>query len=264
MPTSCARKVAVNAVALCWLCIALPASAQDALAAARAKLDAARFAEAVRLYDQIAEADEGLDRDGLMRLLRDRALARAALRDREGARLDLAALFSLDPNAELGPEAPPSLRRLADEVRAESPGRLTLRAEAVPVEGGFEIRTEVESDPAQLVRSVRVLELGDGGVQTHTGREVRIETEGQLRYVVEAIGGGGAVLASVGTPSAPRTVGSIPLAPRMVPDSSDDDTGLWVGIGIGTGIVAAVAVAIAIVLTVPSDETQPSFPMEIP
>src|SRR5690606_31181257 len=109
----------IASVALASLVLARPATAgaQDPLAAARAQLDAARFADAVRLYDELAAGSSGLDRDSLARLLQERALARAALRDRDGARADLVALFSLDPDAQLGDEAPPSLRRVADEVR---------------------------------------------------------------------------------------------------------------------------------------------------
>lgn len=253
----------MSALALASLGVALPAVAQDPLATARAELDSARFAEAVRLYDEIAAAESGLDRDSLVRLLRDRALARAALRDHDGARADLAALFSLEPDAELGSEAPPSLRRLADQVRAASEGPLELRAEAIPVDGGFEIRAEVD-DPAGLVREVRVLELTESGVQAHTGPVVRIATSGQLRYLVEAVGGGGAIVASIGTPSTPRTVGSaLVAAPPMAPAAGGDDSGLWIGVGVGAGVAVALAVVLAVVLAVPSDQTQPSFPMEV-
>jgi hypothetical protein len=256
-------------LAIALLVLAQPAlaGAQDPLAAARAQLDAARFADAVRLYDELAEARSGLDRRSLARLLQERALARAALRDRDGARADLVALFSLDPDAELGDEAPPSLRRIADEVRARGVEPLALRAEASPVQGGFEIRAEVDHDPAELVREIRVIELRDGGVETHTGAAVRIETSGQLRYMVEAVGGGGAVVASVGTLDAPRTIGSMGTAsaPAIVGTGTvaSDDTALWIGIGVGAGVAVALAVVLGVVFGVPSDETQPGFPMEI-
>lgn len=254
-------------LAIASLLLARPAVAQDPLAAARAQLDAARFADAVRLYDELAAGSSGLDRDSLARLLQERALARAALRDRDGTRADLVALFSLDPDAELGDEAPPSLRRMADEVRREGIEPLALRAEASPIEGGFEIRSEVDHDPASLVREIRVIELTEGGAETHTGAVVRIETSGPLRYMVEAVGGGGAVVASVGTLEAPRTIGSTGATsaselagPTAV---AGDDTPLWIGIGVGAGVAIALAVVLGVVFGVPSDQTQPGFPMEI-
>lgn len=268
MSTDRARAWCVTAaLVLAGLGAAAPVSAQDPLTAARAQLDAARFADAVRLYDELAAGSSGLDRDSLARLLQERALARAALRDRDGARADLVALFSLDPDAELGDEAPPSLRRVADEVRAGGVEPLALRAEANPVAGGFEIRAEVDHDPAQLVREIRVLELTDGGVETHTGPVVRIETAGPLRYVVEAVGGGGAVVASIGALGAPRTIGSAgaTAAPGIVVPGggAGDDTALWIGIGVGAGVAIALAVVLGVVFGVPSDQTQPAFPMEI-
>jgi hypothetical protein len=243
-------------------------SAQDPLAAARAQLDAARFADAVRLYDELEAGSSGLDRSALTRLLHDRALARAALRDRDGARADLVALFSLDPEAELGDEAPPSLRRMADEVRAGGIEPLEIHAEASPVDGGFEIRAEVAHDPAGLVREIRVLELTGAGVERHTGPVVRIETTGELRYVVEAVAGGGAVVASLGAPGAPRTIGSTGATSSAAIDASSaaaagDDTGLWIGIGVGAGVAVALAVVLTVLFTVNSDQTQPGFPMEL-
>lgn len=252
-----------SACLILGLAVCGSASAQDPLSAARAELDAARFEDALRLYDALASADAGLDRGALVRLLRDRALARAALRDHDGARADLTALFSLDPEAQLGDEAPPSLRVLAEEVRTQTGAPLAVRAEASPVDGGYVIRTEVEGDPAGVLREIRIRELRDGGVETHTGERVHVATDGALRYVVEAVGWGGAVVASIGTPTSPRIIGpaASPMAPP--PPDGDDDVGLWVGVGVGAGVAVALAVVLAVVLTMPSDTTQPGVPMEV-
>ena len=112
-----------------------------------------------------------------------------------------------------------------------------------------------------------MIELRDGGVETHAGAAVRIEASGQLRYMVEAVGGGGAVVASVGTLDAPRTIGSMGTAsaPAIVGTGTvaSDDTALWIGIGVGAGVAIALAVVLGVVFGVPSDLTQPGFPMEI-
>ncbi len=257
-------RFALGALLLSLAAAAHPAAAQyarDPLAAARAELDAARFAEAVRLYDQLAAADTGLDRDSLVRLLGDRALARNALRDTAGARADLQALFAIDPDATFGEEAPPSFSRLASEVRASS-SPLSLQAEASTTPNGFEVRCRVSGDPANLVRSVRVLALRDGDVQTYEGPVAVIPGSGELRYAVEAVSWGGAVVARLGTATEPRTVGSAVLAP--VAASGGDDTPLWIGLGIGAGVAVAIAVVLTIFFTTTSDVTQPGIPMEIP
>jgi plasmid stabilization system protein ParE len=239
------------------------AMAQDAFSEARAALDEARFADAVSLYDQAAAARQGLDRGSLVRLFRERALARGALRDIEGAREDLLALFSLDPSAHLGDEAPPSLARLAEEVRASVRGPLAVTAEASATGDGYEVSARVERDPASIVREIRIIELLDGGVETHAGPVVRIESDLELRYVVEAISYGGAVVASLGTPTEPRTLRREDVAAAEIAQTGDD-SGAWIGLGVVAGVVVvAVAVTLALIFTLPSGNTQVGFPMEL-
>lgn len=250
------------ACSLIVMSFASRAVAQDALNEARAALDEARFAEAVTLYDAAAAESQGLDRGSLVRLFRERALARGALRDNERARQDLRALFSLDPSAQLGDEAPPSLAQLAEQVRASVREPLALTAEASAAAEGYEVRVVVEGDPVSIVREIRVLELQDGGVVTHAGPVAHIEGGDELRYVVEAISYGGAVVASVGTPTDPRVVRRERVSSE--PTAEGDDTGTWIGLGVAAGVVAvALAVTLALIFTLPSGDTQIGFPMEL-
>lgn len=257
-------------VGLCvWLSSPPAVCAQgsgDPLAAGRAEMEAARFSEAVRLFDEVAAAGSGLDAVLLAELLQQRALARSALRDAEGARADLAALLSLQPDAQLGDEAPPSLRRLVEEARDLVSGPLAIEAEATRIPDGFEVRVQAQNDPGQLVRTIRVLELGDGGVEVHEGNPARIVGEGDLRYIVEAIGPGGAIVARLGTPAEPRELRSSMLAASEVAEGSGvaesggDDLALWIGLGAGAALVIGAVLSIVLLVT-PSDQTRLLSPM---
>ncbi|MBX3274593.1 MAG: hypothetical protein KF729_30285 [Sandaracinaceae bacterium] len=256
-------RVATSAAWL-TLVLSLPAAAQDAagaLEAARAEMAGARFAEAAARLDAAAAAPDGLDRPALVTLLRLRALARHALRDADAARADLVALLSLEPGATLGAEAPPSLTRALEEARASSGPGLRVDAEASRSAGGFTVSSRASGDPAGLVRRLRVLALREDTVEPHEGARVEIAGEGTLRYVVEAIGPGGAVLATAGTPSAPRELRAEPArvaAPRAASEEGGDDTALIVGIGAGAAaVIAGVAIALAILLAVPDTRVLP-------
>ena len=252
-----------------WLALALslPAAvaAQDpagAIATARAEMAAARFAEATARLDAAAAAPDGLDRAALVALLRRRALARHALRDPAAAHADLVALLSLDPDATLDAEAPPSLTRALEEARASSGPALRVEAEATRSPGGFTVRSRVSGDPAGLVRRLRVLALRDATVEPHEGARVEIAAQDTLRYVVEAIGPGGAVLVTLGTPTAPREIRA-PLARAAASrdaadDGGGDDTALVVGLAAGAvALSAGLAIALAILLAVPDTRVLP-------
>jgi hypothetical protein len=240
------------------------ARAQDPLAAARAELEAARFSEAVRLYDTAYGAPSGLDRASLLRLLRERALARSALRDTDGARRDLVALFSLDQGAQFGSEAAPSFMRLIDEARASVREPLSLAVEALRIDGGYRIVVRAAGDRSGLARSVRVSVLTENGVETFAGPVAEILRDGDLRYVVEAIGPGGAVVASLGSIDAPQEARAGDLPGVLDGTGGGDDPAPWIAIGIGAGVVLlAVGVALAVFFSVTSDLTRPIGPMEI-
>jgi hypothetical protein len=240
-------------------------SAQSDLERARAAFDRADFEEAVAAYDAATRGD-GLSRADVIALLEGRAIARHASRDVAGAEADLSALLSLDPERPLGEAAPPALQRAFGRLRGEVRGTLSVASEATAIPDGFAVNVRVTDDVASLVREVRVRWEHQGAWRTEVGREVRVPSGAHLRYYVEAIGPGGAVIASDGSAGDPHTSGTpivVPNEPRAV-ISRGDDTGLHVGLTIGIGVVlAAVAVVLAVVLTMPA-RTQPSAPMELP
>lgn len=255
------------ALLVCAAWSASAVEAQDALAEAAAAFERAAFADAVEAYDRAAAGD-GLERGEVLALLEGRALARHAARDHAGAERDLAALLSLEPEATLGEMAPPALQRAFARLRGEVTGALAMTSEAARVPDGFVVRARVQNDVESLVRAVHVYWQSEGEWEHAEGREVRVVAGSTLRFYVEALGPGGAVLARHGSADAPERAAAIeggasPVEAPMEPVS--DDSGLWIGVGVGIGVavLAAVAVVIAVVLAPPAG-TQPSAPMVLP
>ncbi len=248
-----------------FLLSATPAEAQ--LDEAQDHFAAAEFEAAVRAYERAEEGE--LTRDELVGLLRGRALAQAALgRDSEAER-DMRALLSIEPGAELGLEAPPSLQRRFDALRADSGGALSVESSALPTSGGWRIRVNIEDDPGRLERQTIVYVREGGEFVPHEARRGRVrlsDLEGQdLEYYVEVFGPGEVVLAREGARSdplvidAPQSDVASPIPPI---EEEEDRTLLWVGIGAGA---AAVVIAVIIAVAVSgSSSTQPSIPMEVP
>ncbi|MGE0786529.1 MAG: hypothetical protein AB7S26_12735 [Sandaracinaceae bacterium] len=232
--------------------------AQDRIDEAVDATQEARFEDAERLYSEAAAASDGLDRDAVLRILRGRATVRSALQNVDGARSDLSALLALDPAARFD-NATPSMRRLVEEVRPRSPP-LGVEIEASHSPRGFEIASRVVGGARSVVRTIRVRELGPAAAGTiHEGERVTIPGDGELRYVVEVIGWGGAVLLREGSLASPRIAregGDALSAP-----ADGDDTGVWIGVGVGAGIAIAVAVVLAVTLS-PSGRTQLRGPIE--
>lgn len=237
----------------------------QALEGARAHFDAARFQEAIEAYDR-AEQRDSFTLDELQALYEGRARAKQATGDDPGARRDLQALLSLAPDHDLGPGTPPALLRLHDEVRAQIGGRLSIQTSAVPVPEGWVLGGEIRGDVASITRSVRLQYQGDDGIwRTATGPEVLAPPSSRLRFLAEAIGPGGAVLASEGSRDAPREVnrpGAIE-EPIVTAPTPVDRRPLFIGLGAGA---AALVVLIVLIVAAPYGDSgsRPSRPMEIP
>ncbi|MGE0789949.1 MAG: hypothetical protein AB7S26_30020 [Sandaracinaceae bacterium] len=252
-------------IATSWL---IPGSAlADDLDDARAMVERAEFAAAIDAFDRVDHGD-GLDRDGAVRLLEGRALAAHAARRRETVDRDLRALLSLEPLYRFDERAPPSLRSALEELRESIVDRVDIVARAETVGDAIEIRTELRHDVASLVRAVRVYVDDDAGGWT---MEERAPTAGPLevaarpvvRYRVEAIGPGGAVVAHSGTIDEPRVVRAALGDDPVAPPSGGDDTGLIVGLTVGAVVLVAAAVIVSVLfVTMQEPGFQLSIPME--
>ncbi len=229
----------------------------------------ANFEGALAAFEQ-AEAGGGLDRATLVRLLEGRVLAHHGLGHRAAMERALAELAALDPRHTFGPEVPPEVTvRFAQIVEAAG-GGLAVQVRLLHGEEGYELVARPVRAPSGLVRQVRVLaRRGDASWREGLGGVTFGDLpDGEVvRYLVEIVGPGGAVLAReegqrrVGreeageaergasdateperAPSARRS----PLAPapsRAEDDDSSGGGGLWIGLGVGAALLAAGAVA---------------------
>lgn len=249
-----------------------PLVAQDARASlteAGRLLDQARFEDAQRAFDVALEATRGLDRAAVLEALRGRATASYARRDADGARRDLRALLSLEPALRLDRTAPPGLRRLLEEVRGEA-SVLDVRASAEAYPGGIELRAE---STGELVRHLRVHHDGGEGHWQSEGARARVSSLDVVRYYVEAVGPGGAVIATYGSrerplfgePGAPLP-GMSGMSGAAEPGSGDVDPPQrrWpVAVGVIAGILVVGAVVSAVAISQRDPRTQLGRPIEV-
>lgn len=225
-------------------------------------LASADFERAVRAYDR-AISEATLSRDELVALYEGRAIARWAIGDEDLARLDLAALASLDPQHAFTPEAPPALTRAFAESPVE-PLALSLSWDDAP--GRARAHVAVENDGAGLVLLVRIhARRPSEPWSIEEGTEVEI-THGATERVelwAEAIGPGGAVVARLGTALAPLAhpdqVGPSARAVLAAPDQAAPTTPLWIAVGVGAAVLVVVAIIVGVV--VGTNESQGVAPM---
>ncbi|MEM9195001.1 MAG: hypothetical protein AAGF12_37860 [Myxococcota bacterium] len=218
-----------------------------------------------------AEAQRSLTRDDVVVLLIHRALVQYAQRERESLDATLLRLATLAGEEALGRRAPPRLRRsyaaaveavvqpLAVEVRREeSDGRVRVEGTVVGDQGG-------------LVDRVRVSLRSGGDWESADGALEMAVVNHRVEYAVEAIGLGGAVLASEGTRAAPELIEvarpevaleETLVAPRQT-EPDEGGSGWWIGLGIGLGVllVAGGVVLGWVLLSDDESENMVSAPM---
>jgi hypothetical protein len=226
--------------------VAQPTPASIALDEARAALEEPDLVAASAAVDRALSLPT-LSPTELATAIRIRALL-AYAEDRLGALEEsLAGLAMLEPGGEVPPEFPPPLRARYAEIAAE--GRaLVLRAELVVERGarGRSLRVvpTVEGDVGRLVRSLRVRVGVAGGALTAVDPDEpqaigAPDRAVEIDYVIDAYGPGGALLAQLGTESAPTEA--------VVDADPTDDTYLHVAlVSVGAAVLAgAVALVVA-------------------
>ncbi len=249
-----------------------PAAAQPAglQAAARQFRDGA-FADAEETYQALLAADEGLDRSTLESVYRALTMVRRALQDDAGVERALTALLSLDPDAVLE-DAPPSLGRVVERLREEIRAPVGVEVQSEVRGGEARVTVRATEDVASLVRSVRLYVREEEGWRARSGDTHRLAPD--TEYFAEAVGPGGAVLASDGSATDPRRTdpapaGAGPRGPVAEDPSNENDTAeggsvwRWLGPVLGVLLVGA-AVALTLVLRDPTQTTRPTGPMPVP
>jgi hypothetical protein len=246
-----------------------PASAfaHDDLDAALRHYERAEFDRAVAAFDRAA-ASSHLTRDELEAVLRGRGLAHHAAGDVGAAEEDLASLLSIAPGVSLDDTTPPAVRRLYERLREEVV-QLAVEGVVLPSSTGYAVSLRVTGDVGSLQRGVRIHYESASGVETVEAERAEVLSDAsELRYWVEVIGPGGAVLASAGSAERPLTYGrATALAATSNESVGDvapsDDTGIIVGVTVAiVVVVAAIAVVLALVLAPPPD-TALSGPMRV-
>jgi hypothetical protein len=264
MPALRARADLLIRMLLSVLLLAVPSIASAQLDEGRRLLEEADFEGAIAALDR-AEQQDGLTREEVVSLFEARAIARRANGDAAGARADLEALASLDPEHVFPAEAPPEL---ADELRAIAAAPLSVTAEWDDEEGErATVHAAVTGDTRGLVTSIVIwTRSGATPWRRSSGPSATVEARaGRVEGYVEAIGPGGAVIASAGSRSAPivHAIGTAETAtPEGAPPRSDD-TLLHIGIAAGAGalaLVIVIAVAVA-VSSQPSSQTRLDGPI---
>ncbi len=252
---------------------AQPAAAQPAglQAAARQFRDGA-FADAEETYQTLLAAEEGLDRTTLEAVYRALTMVRRALQDDAGVERALTALLSLDPDAVLE-DAPPSLGRVVERLREEIRAPVGVEVHGEVQRGEARVTVRATEDVASLVRSVRLYVREDEGWRARTGDTHRLAPDTQ--YFAEAVGPGGAVLASEGSTTDPRMADPAPAGaedpgvvaedPSNDPDTADEGRSVWRWLGPVLGVLlVGAAVSLTLVLRDPSQTTRPTGPMPVP
>jgi len=229
----------------------------------------AEFEQALEAFAR-AEASDDLTREDLITLLGARCLAHLAMDDAGALRQDLRRLASIAPDHRWGREAPPELGEAFAQTLEVVEGELSVTGSAEPVSGGIAFTGEARADPGGLVREIRIFtRLGDGAWRRRSSGGTQAVPAGQsLDYYVEAIGPGGATLATDGSREEPLTSDAALAGASLVRQRDDDDGGgisPWVWIGIGAGVLVAAGVVVAILLlgNTEPDGTQPESPLVI-
>lgn len=216
-------------------------------------------AEFVAALDALGRATAGddLTHADLEELLELRALIHSALGDEAALREDLRLLAAVAPDHALHRGIPPDVQRIFTEIRASSSGSPRLIVTPAASGGGVTITVSVENDWASVVRRVRIRgRMGEAGpfseaidaplfVGTPLGEVVS--------YYAEAVGPGGAVIASSGTESEPLQAAG--------PAGGGGGLDPWPFV-IGGAAAVVVGVVIAVVVVATSGGGQPTTVVE--
>lgn len=264
------------------------ASAHPLIDQARDAYDSARHARALELLDR-AEDGNDLSREDLVELLTLRAMAHRGRRQMDLAEVDLFRLASLDPEHRFGRRVHPALRRLFATVLDRIPGPIHLEVGAEREGEVVTVRASINDDVAALAQGFRIHARSVGGpwqTSPHAELALSVMPDEAAEYFVEALGPGGAVIASEGTEAVPlRLEASATRASDLGGAGGDDggDTGsggsetggvtgdggdggieAWPFVVAGAVLAAGVAVALILVFTLPSDDTQLTPPAIAP
>ncbi|MBX3270230.1 MAG: hypothetical protein KF729_08210 [Sandaracinaceae bacterium] len=256
------------AVLVAWLALPAVASAHPLVERATALVLDGDYERARELLDEAWGRDD-LSRDDLVGLLEARALLAHGAGDGAGLDHALRALASFAPTHRFGARFPPDLAARSVAIGRTMGGSLRVSTSTLPSPAGVRLEARTEHDAASIVRRLRyrVFEPARGEwrevtppVDAAAGRE--------LLVFVEAIGPGGAVVATAGSADAPLRVRGVGAEEAGAPaERAERDGGVspWVIVGIVAAALAVIGVVIAVSVYAvenPIVTWQPTVPME--
>ena len=262
--------------ALVWL-VPTVALAHPLIDEGKRKYDEADFQGALDAFTRAEQATD-LSREDLVQLYIRRAMVHHAMQHPEDLEADVFRLATLDRGLTLPRSAPPPVRRAYEAAVARVTAPIRLDVEVQPMPGGIKLIARVTDDNAALVQSLRVrARTQDGSWRTsdRASMEVPAAAGATVEYVAEAIGPGGAVIATAGTVAEPLTAtagaaigpgpdpgegaGSLSgprPGPGREPGGGGGGSSLPWALGIGGGVVVVAVVIVLIVVLSPSGTNQ--------
>ncbi len=253
----------VAGVLLLWSAPTI-AQSDPGFEAARTAFHDARLEQALDAYDALYR--RGLDVEDLRILLAERAVVAHAFGQRDRADSDLRALLSIDPDAQLGPQAPPSLRRRLDALR-EGAQPLQIDANAVPSSDGWRITLSVRGDSGSLVQDTQVEVRDTEGWHLHETESRQLflpDTESQvLEFRAVAIGFSGRRLLVGETRRVARPGGGLEEERFDRRGGLRSNNGWKLGLGIGAALVFLVVLSATLAVRAEAGGVRPSPPREI-
>lgn len=210
-------------------------------------------AELEQALDALARAlDNGVTRDELLDLLDLRMVVNLSLGNDDAVTADLRMVAAIDPDHELPPELPPGQQDAFIEIVEGSEDSVAVRVEMESTPGAAVLTGSTTGDRTSMVGSIRIRARTASGLWAEDINELVLPLTSSLDvyYFAEALGPGGAVVATLGSAEEP-------LVARYAPGASDDgddgggaglSTGVIIGVGVGAAVVVAAAVLIAVLL----------------
>lgn len=210
----------------------------------------AEFVEALDVLGRAASGDDLLLPE-LVELLELRALVHSAVGDEAAVREDLRTLAAVVPEHTLPRGMPPDVQRMFTEIRASATGSPRLIATpsvAGPATGnGVVIEVNVENDWAAVVRAIRIRGRAEGDYLEATDAPLFVAAPlgTVISYYAEAIGPGGAIIATAGSAEAPLSYAGAEARPG---EGGGLDPWPFVIAG-GAALVLGAIIAIVVVAT---------------
>jgi hypothetical protein len=216
------------------------AHAHPILEEAQRLFDEADFEGALEAFGRAEQAGD-LTRDDVIQLYVRRALVHHTLGNESDLQTDLMRLASLEPDHEFGRQVPPVVVEAFERAKDRTTGRIAVQLVAQTRPGGVRFEARIRNDTSGIVQEVRLGARAPGNAWTQRSNaalEMPASSDSTLEIYAEAIGPGGAVLASDGTPDEP-VIGEVSeLSERVVGGGPiDDGNGSGNGNGNGNGIV---------------------------